>query len=552
MNERTIEEIVREATPLLVGRRLGKIFQLSARSCAFDFRLPEHLYLFVSVEPSAPRIHLIARKERELEKSALTLAPFFLALRKHLGGARLTEIKQDADERIVRFYFDSVSEVDAAQRRALVAQLTGRSANLFLLDEQNRIIDMLRAPREKSNEKTKTPNALHIGDIYESPPRQILSSKSQVSNPKSDEENSKIKVQSSKIEDQITKRQTENANRNSADLGLGTWDLGLNRNPQSLAPLSAALDEHYREAEATRAFAVRANAIAALLRQEISKRRKLEQNLERDLAAHGDAETHKRIGDLLLANLSTARRDGARVSLIDYFKDDAPTIEIEVDEKRTLQEEAARRFERYAKAKRAAQEINERLTKIRSELARLEERREAFERINASRDAEALARLEETLRANLKSRPPLPSARDAAPSPPGARARKHEELFKGARRYRSSDGYEILVGRAARDNDALTFRVARASDLWLHAADYPGSHVVVKNPAKGAIPQRTIIEAAQLAALFSQAKNDSKVAVNYTERKFVSKPKRAAPGLVSLLNFRTILVEPRESAERIL
>ncbi len=129
---------------------------------------------------------------------------------------------------------------------------------------------------------------------------------------------------------------------------------------------------------------------------------------------------------------------------------------------------------------------------------------------------------------------------------------KLQKQFPGVRRYRSSDGYEVLVGRAARDNDNLTFRVARPNDLWLHAGDYPGSHVIVRNSSRSEIPQRTVIEAAQLAAKFSQASNDSKVVIHYTRRKFLSKPKGSAPGLVRLSTFKTIAVEPAESIERIL
>ena len=128
---------------------------------------------------------------------------------------------------------------------------------------------------------------------------------------------------------------------------------------------------------------------------------------------------------------------------------------------------------------------------------------------------------------------------------------KGEQQIPGVRRYLSTDGYEILVGRASRDNDNLTFRIARPHDLWLHAGDYPGSHVVVRNPNRKEIPQRTIIEAAQLAGRFSQASEDSKVVVHYTERKFLSKPKGAAPGLVRMSSFRSITVEPKESVERL-
>jgi predicted ribosome quality control (RQC) complex YloA/Tae2 family protein len=129
---------------------------------------------------------------------------------------------------------------------------------------------------------------------------------------------------------------------------------------------------------------------------------------------------------------------------------------------------------------------------------------------------------------------------------------KQPQKISGVRRYLSSDGYEILVGRAAKDNDHLTFKVAQPNDLWLHAGDYPGSHVVVRNPTRKEIPHRTVIEAAQLAGRFSQASEDTKVVIHYTQRKFLSKPKGAAPGLVRLSRFRSITVEPKESVSRII
>jgi predicted ribosome quality control (RQC) complex YloA/Tae2 family protein len=133
----------------------------------------------------------------------------------------------------------------------------------------------------------------------------------------------------------------------------------------------------------------------------------------------------------------------------------------------------------------------------------------------------------------------------------GGSRRKPEKKIPGTRRYLSSDGFEILVGRAARDNDQLTFKVAKPNDLWLHAADYGGSHVVVRNSTRKEIPHRTIIEAAQLAAQFSQARKDPKVDVHYTQRKFLSKPKGSAPGLVRLSRFKNITVEPKEGIERL-
>ena len=108
-----------------------------------------------------------------------------------------------------------------------------------------------------------------------------------------------------------------------------------------------------------------------------------------------------------------------------------------------------------------------------------------------------------------------------------------------------------MLAELARDNDNLTFRIARPHDLWFHAGDYPGSRVVVRNPTRKEIPQRTVIEAAQLAGRFSQASDDAKVVIHYTERKFLSKLKGAAPGLVRLSSFRSITVEPKEDIQRL-
>jgi predicted ribosome quality control (RQC) complex YloA/Tae2 family protein len=124
---------------------------------------------------------------------------------------------------------------------------------------------------------------------------------------------------------------------------------------------------------------------------------------------------------------------------------------------------------------------------------------------------------------------------------------KPAETSSGTRSFVSSDGFEILVGKKAKDNDFLTFRTAKSLDLWMHAADYPGSHVVVRNPNRKEIPQKTVLESAQIAAFYSQAKSQAKVAVHYTQKKFVNKPKGAAAGLVSLASFKTILVEPKIS-----
>jgi predicted ribosome quality control (RQC) complex YloA/Tae2 family protein len=478
MHEQVIQAIVDEIRPVPMGRAVVRIFQLARAALAIDFRTHDGRYLFINIDPANPRLYLIERRARELEKQSLPLSQFGLVLRKQLGGAVLMAVARDESERVVRFSFTAQDEIGNNRARVLIAQLTGRAANLLLLDERDFIIDSLRPPRGAGQE---------IGEKYQPPPAQTARTPS------------------------------------PSPFARGHFP-----------SLSEAADDYDQRLMAERAFAARIAAARARLRKEIAQREKLRRHLENDLTAHGEAAEHKRIGDLLLANLTTAERRGRTVLVTDYYADDAPRIEIEVDEQATLQEEAARRFARYTKARRAAQEIAERLQVIERELTALQARQSELEQTIAARDESALE-----------------DFGPAEKAPPASARRKAAEAVPGARRYRSSDGYEILVGRAARDNDHLTFRVARPHDLWLHAADYPGSHVIVRNPSRKEIPQRAIIEAAQLAAYFSQAKRDAKVDVHYTERKFLTKPKGAAPGLVRMSSFRNLTVEPMEAVERI-
>jgi predicted ribosome quality control (RQC) complex YloA/Tae2 family protein len=236
------------------------------------------------------------------------------------------------------------------------------------------------------------------------------------------------------------------------------------------------------------------------------------------------------MGDLLLANAANARREGDKIFVTDFFDEATPEIAIEADENLSVTEAAEKFFKRYTKARNAAGEIAKRLDTVQKELARLKRERSELE--------EAIERKDEFISAEPSDN--RPSVRE-----------KKGAIFNGARRFLSSDGFEILVGKKAKDNDHLTFRIAGSLDMWLHAADYPGSHVVIRNPSRKEIPQRTLLEAAQLAAFYSDAGQQTKAAVHYTQKKFVNKPRGAAPGLVSLASFKTILVEPKVQASAI-
>ena len=472
MNNSTLEKVCEELSSALTGQRFGKIFPLSRFETAIDFRLHDSLFLFISIEPSRPRIYLIKRRLRDLEKQSVNPSPFLLYVRKRLSGAVVRDVAKIPNERVLLISFSAENETGEVNDFSLIIQLTGRSSNIFLADANDFILESMR-PNSGTGQIS--------GERYQPPPRSAGKHEERAS------------------DDPLT------ASENGSS--------------------SEALDEYFLKQTAERGFRSRIAAARAKLNAEITKRKTLLRKLSEDLEHHGDAEKWKRAGDLLLANAATARRGGDKIFVTDFFDEQQPEIAIEADENLSITEAAEKYFKRYTKARNAAGEIAKRQETVQKEIKRLEQEAGRLETAAEERNEQYFAEPEEKQK-------------------PAVRAKKHA-AFNGARSFTSSDGFEILVGKRAKDNDHLTFRVAGSLDMWLHAADYPGSHVVVRNPSRREIPQRTLLEAAQLAAFYSDAGRQAKAAVHYTQKKFANKPRGAAPGLVSLASFKTLLVEPK-------
>lgn len=504
-----MQAVVDEIAPILANRSLGKIFQIAKQQLVIDFRPGDGRYLFLNFEAhTAPRMYLVRRRVRDLEKQSQHTGNFVQFARKKLADAQLVKLEKDPTDRVVRFRFLAEDETNGSvDKLTVVAQFTGRTANLFLLDANNRILDSLR--------ETNDDGKIYAPPSLENEPRQI---EFQAAKSSADKESLLAKI---------------------SEIALPPADFEF----VPASPLSAKLDAYFSRIESTRDFDQIANSARGRIKQDLNKKEKLLSKLEHDLTKHGDAETLKKTGDLLLANLYTARRENGKTVVIDYFNE-AAEIALDVDENQSLTEAAESFFARYAKARNANLQLTERIENLKSEISNLQSKQNEIEQVIATGDEAALLEFVEVNNLSAKSK--------AFDEPANKPKKKQPEAPSGTRRYRSSDGLEILVGRTSKDNDYLTVRVAKSLDWWLHAADYPGSHVVVRNPSKGELPTKTLLEAAQLAAKFSQAREDTKVAVNYTQRKFVTKPKNAHVGAVRLASFRTILVEPKEAGTRIL
>ena len=267
------------------------------------------------------------------------------------------------------------------------------------------------------------------------------------------------------------------------------------------------------------------------LKGEIARAERLSTKLADEAAIYKDADLHARKGQLLVANSAKVRRGQREITLRDYGDPAQGDLQIDLDPARSVDENAKRYFSLHRKAKRGTEIVRGRLADVEGRLTSL---RDLIRDAGVANGLGELERIEAALVPLARRLPARDRARSSASKAEGPEPRT----------FRSSDGLPILVGKSGPGNDRLTWRLARSHDLWLHVQGSPGSHVVVRLNKGKPVPPRTLREAAQLAAYYSRARGQVKVPVDYAVRKYLRKPKSAAPGVVLLSQEKTIVVHP--------
>jgi predicted ribosome quality control (RQC) complex YloA/Tae2 family protein len=274
-----------------------------------------------------------------------------------------------------------------------------------------------------------------------------------------------------------------------------------------------------------------ASAALRRLRHALERSEGAMEKVKRELDEARRAWELRRRGELMLIAMSHPDVRGGAMHVMDIYEEPPRSVAIPLDESKTLAENAEACFRRARRLEAALPRIEARLGQLERECSALRERIAAVEA-----DPERAAELV----------PPPP----ASPPREGMERKAPSRIPKGLRAYRSSDGYVIYVGKDAKANERLTLKVARPHDLWLHAHGYGGSHVVVMNPRKGKeIPARTLREAAELAAWWSQGRPNRRLDVVFCERRQVRKRRGAPTGQVTLRAFETIRAEPKLALE---
>jgi predicted ribosome quality control (RQC) complex YloA/Tae2 family protein len=567
-----LETIVNELTSLISGHRPAKVVQIGATDLMIDFHLRDGRWLYISTDPQRLALYLTSRSPREVSDQPRSDTSFTSLFKKYFSAARLTRIEKLGYDRVVDFQY-AVEDISIVIN--LIVMLTGRAANLLLVD-QSKVIASLRErddpiliyrepqpPADKidpflcSEAKLDGLIRLSNGDVAEAANKHLIGfsqvyAKEMAFLARRVGPDQALRTVLTAIFDSkpnpgiyspvpIEELKKEAGRNEMIMLSPIKFEHLPGQIRTEFPTINEAADAYYTLLDHRREFQGLKQKLNSHISSRIKKQHALISNLRRDREKLGNAPTYQRYGELLLANLHQAVKTETGFTLTDFFAEDQPTIEIPSADKGTPQDAAEHYFRLARKARNGLAAIDSRLPEIERELKTLDEHLARIEHLTGLDELDAFA-----------ARLALPGRiqkRDLK-KPAGTKKAKEERLT-GVRRYRSSDGFEILVGRTDRDNDHLTFRLAKSFDIWFHAADYPGSHVVLRNPQRKPVPPRAITEAAQLAAKFSQAKGSTKVAVNYCERKFVSKMKGFAPGQVRLSSFKTVLVEPGESVERI-
>lgn len=566
-----LQAVVEELRPQLLNLRIDKVQQPARDQVILLLRGNKRLLL--NAGANAPRIQLT-----ETARDNPAEPPMFcMLLRKHLVGARVADITQPLLERLVRLELDITDDFGQPGKRTLVLEAMGRRSNLILLDGEGRIIDcMRRVDADMSAQRQVLPG------LYYEPPASV----GRLPVTEESEEGFRQKLAAANPERQLDAFLLDSyfgisplMARELAFRTAGASDarlLELNETgrtnfwreiyqfsdaikenkftpimlkkegspeefacfpilqyggllePERFDSFSALLDSFYEQRE--RQERVRQRG-ADLIRTATTARDRLRRKLamqEKDYAATQDRDRLRICGDLITSNLYRMARGQSKLVCENFYDENCAETTIQLDPLLTPQQNAAKYYKRYTKAKTAEKYLREQM-----EFAR--------------RDAEYLESVLEEI-SHAETEQDFIDIRNELRDAGFLRKQGKKEIKRAAkpRGFRTTSGFRVLVGRNNRQNDQLTCKEADHRDLWFHTQKIHGSHVILCTEGRE-VDDDTIVEVAKLAAYYSQARESGNVPVDYTMVKNVKKPAGARPGMVIYKTCRTVNVTPDEA-----
>ena len=567
-----LQAILEELRPRLLGLRIDKVQQPARDQVVLLLRGNQRLLL--NAGANAPRIQLTGI----IRDNPAEPPMFCMLLRKHLVGARVADMVQPPLERLVRLELDITDDFGQPGRRTLVLEAMGRRSNLILMDGEGRIIDCLRrVDADMSAARQVLPG------LYYEPP----ASTGRLPVTEETEEGFRAKLAAANPERQLDaflldsyfgvspiiarelafrtagdtdRRMFELTSREEDTLWaqlqgfisaikennftpiclrqegkpvdfsyLPITQYGTAVDTERYGSFCQLLDDFYEARERMERTRQRG---ADLIRSATTARDRLRRKLalqEKDYAATQNREQLRISGDLITANLYRMERGQTKLVCENYYDENCAEITIQLDPLLTPQQNAAKYYKRYTKAKTAEKYLREQMDIARRDLEYLESILEEIAEAETEQDF-----------LDIRS-----EMRDAGFLRRQGKGKKEPKRVTKPREFRTTSGLRVLVGRNNRQNDKLTMKDADHRDLWFHTQKIHGSHVILCTGGME-VDDDTIVEAAKIAAWYSQARTSGNIPVDYTQVKHVKKPAGARPGMVIYHTCQTVNVTPEE------
>jgi predicted ribosome quality control (RQC) complex YloA/Tae2 family protein len=597
----TVNCLAGELNACLPESRVDRVFQPDRHDIILQlYKNARSSRLVLSADPAAPRVHLTSET-----RGNPTEAPMFcMLLRKYLIGARILDVAAPDFERMIRIRFDVVNEMGDHVVKSLLIEMMGKHSNIIFLNQDDRIHDAIlhidasvnrireilpaRPYVSPPGQNKLTPKAaldlLRGHGILFGPAARLLSL-------------DKALLETLQgfspllCQEIITLADLEPAQKLSGldhassarlsqvlesflseiDAGCYTPTLFYDRGEATppvdfhalklhayavqkpAGSLLQAMDCFYLEKTRQNAFAQKRQNLSRIVNGQLDHARKKMAIHTSDMREGEAFEQHKRMGDLILSNLQEIRSETGTASVTDFFSPDQPQVRIPLQINLSASQNAQRYYKLYGKAKAKYAYASRLIAEDMRDITYLESLVQALSAASETDDLLAVRQeIDQTGFIGGKQAGLRKSADEKKPKSVKGQARPSPLL---PRRYASTDGFTILAGRNNLQNDQLTLKMAQKSDIWLHVQHIPGTHVIIQ-ANRQAVPERTIREAAEIAAWFSRASlalpsgqpgsDGPKTAVDYCPVSHVRKPAGARPGMVIYEHYQTVIVTPKE------
>lgn len=566
----TLSVLAKELRDHLENGRIYKIFMPSRNSLLLEITLPTHTdNLLIDLSGDSP---LVTLPERLPERPDMPPS-FCMLLRKHLEEGRITSITQLGLDRVLVIGIDLIGRERKIVTKKLIFELTGKNSNIIFVDEAGLIVDSLRHIGKKEsrvrqilpNKPYEAPPLMEGISFLEGDPHAIreacvASGKDSltaaliavtvgigketaqeivyragfdkkpalISLTEADALEKAIASIQEEVkarltgENQTVMAQIDGRNR-MKHLAAYEAHVGEKMTPRSFPCLLAAL---LYSASLVPIQIPEKDTLQKLVLSHIAKTKKKQKALQNDLLRAEDADTHKIMADTLMAYGTALKKGQKAVTLPNIYTNEPLTIPLQPQ--LTAMENAQAYYKRYNKYKRAVSEIHTQQEETDSLLTYLESLDASLDTAITKGDVSEIK--EEIIALGLLPRPRKKMAVQSKSVP---------------LKVSLSEDTLLYVGKNNKQNDYVTFKLGRAHDLWFHAKNIPGSHVILKTTLPSP-REEDILRAAQIAAYYSKGRFSSRVPIDCTQRRYVKKPNGAKPGFVIFTNQKTINVEPKK------